>query len=492
MLPFVALGIWNLQAPGMWWDEGWTLSVARNWVERGHYGRLLDGQLAPSGLEASFTVTAPVALTFRLFGVGLWQGRLFGVLCAAAALALVHHLAMRLYNRAVAVGTLVVLLLMSMHPQLHPLIQGRQVLAELPMLSYLLAGYACLLPALHGRRGFLVLAMIGWGLALVTKAQTLPFWLVSLAAPLAIMLMLRRWRTAGLLTIGMAGGLAVAGLLPWLWGLLLRGHSLPVVPLSGLYDVMALVPNLSNRVFALGNALTFGLPAALGLAYTAWRAVRSREDWATQPERESIRLALLTLAGSWYAWFLLLSVGVPRYLFPATFVASIFTAALLYDLTNQFNLVTTSKQATGLFRRGRYGANAWLAILLIAISIPITIQTVYHFYVANNDSSAFEVAAFLNTQTPDGALIETYESELHFLLDRPYHYPPDQLHIELNRRSLLWQDVVITYDPLVANPDYLVVGAFSAGNHLYDQTITSGAFRLVRTYGVYSIYKRVG
>jgi len=32
--------------------------VARNMAERGHYGRLLDGQLAPPGLEAAFPVTA--------------------------------------------------------------------------------------------------------------------------------------------------------------------------------------------------------------------------------------------------------------------------------------------------------------------------------------------------------------------------------------------------------------------------------------------------
>ncbi|MFL5806071.1 MAG: ArnT family glycosyltransferase [Roseiflexaceae bacterium] len=490
-LLFVVLGLWNLQAPGMWWDEGWTLSVARTWIERGHYGRLLDGQFAPPGLEASFPVTAPVALAFRVFGVGLWQGRLFGVLCAAAALALVYHLAVRLYSRAVALGALAVQLLMAMHPQLHPLILGRQVLAELPMLCYLLAGYACLLPALRRPLRFLPLAVICWGVALVTKAQALPFWAVSLAAPLAAMLLVRRWRAAGLLAIGLAGGFAVARALPWLWSLLLRDHSLPAMPVSGLYEVTALVPNLSNRMFALGNALAFGLLAALGLVYAAGRAVRARQDWAAHPDREIVRLALLALASSWYAWFVLLSVGVPRYLFPATFVASIFAAALLYDLTDQFNLAATLRRATSLFRRGRRGAGAWLAILLVAISLPITIQTLYRFYLTNSDTSAFQAANFLNTQTPDGALIETYESELHFLLARPYHYPPDQLHVELNRRSLLGQDVTIEYDPLAANPDYLVVGTFSAGNRLYDQVIAAGAFRLVRTYGVYSVYERV-
>jgi hypothetical protein len=491
MLLFMVLGLWNLQAPGMWWDEGWTLSVARTWVEQGHYGRLLDGQLAPPGLEASFTVTAPVALAFRLFGVGLWQGRLFGVLCAAGALALIYHLALRLYSRAVAIGALAVLLLMAMHPQMHPLIMGRQVLAEMPMLCYLLAGYACLLPALRRPLRFLPLAILCWGVALITKAQALPFWAVSLAVPLAAMLVLRRWRAAGLLAISLAGGLAMARALPWLWSVLLRGHSLPGTPVNGLYEVLALVPNLSNRIFALGNALAFGLPAALGLVYAAWRTPRSRDAWSIQLDREIVRLALLMLAGSWYAWFIVLSVGVPRYLFPATFVASIFAAALLGDLTERFSLTATLRRAAGLFRQGWRGAGAWIAIVLVAISVPITIQTIGRFYIANSDRSAFQVADFLNNQTPDGTLIETYESELHFLLDRPYHYPPDQLHVELNRRSLLGQYIAITYDPLAANPDYLVVGTFSAGNRLYEPFIAAGPFRAIQTYGVYTIYKRV-
>src|SRR5690242_14234551 len=97
-LALLFLGLWNLSGPGVWWDEGWTMSVARNLAERGHYGRLLDGQLAPPGLEAAFPVTLPIALVFKLFGVGIWQGRLFGVLCTVAALALMYYLALRLYS----------------------------------------------------------------------------------------------------------------------------------------------------------------------------------------------------------------------------------------------------------------------------------------------------------------------------------------------------------------------------------------------------------
>ncbi|HEU5103533.1 MAG TPA: glycosyltransferase family 39 protein [Roseiflexaceae bacterium] len=495
-LAFLALGLWNLGGPGLWWDEGWTLSVARNWAERGFYGRLLDGQLAPPGLEASFTTTIPVALAMRLFGVGIWQGRLFGVLCTVVALALSYTIAARLYDKVAARGTLFVLLFMSMHPQLHPLIQGRQVLAEMPMFCWLLAGYACLLAAFR-RPTWLAPAAICWGIALVTKAQALPFWLVSLAVPLLAALVMRRWRMAAMLLVVLVGSQVVAQLLIRLWGLLIAGHTLAGAPVTGLYDVTAFVPNAFNRLFALGNIVMFGLPTALSLAYAAWRALRDRSAWAEHADRECVRLALLALASSWYAWFALLSVGVPRYFFPVTFFGSMFVAAWLSDLTGGFDLAATLERARGLFRKGhekRQAAGALLAILLVAATLPITCQTLGREYILATDTSAQQVANFLNTQTQPDARIETYESELHFLLDRPYHYPPDQVHVELNRRGLLHQETAIQYDPLAADPNYLVIGRFARGNDLYEPAIKSGAFRLLRSYGSadgYMIYERV-
>ena len=67
----------------------------------------------------------------------------------------------------------------------------------------------------------------------------------------------------------------------------------------------------------------------------------------------------------------------------------------------------------------------------------------------------------------------------------------NKLPIDLvHRRSLLAQDVAIDYDPLAANPDYLVVGTFSRGNGLYERVIAAGAFRPIQTYGGYTVYER--
>jgi 4-amino-4-deoxy-L-arabinose transferase-like glycosyltransferase len=117
------------------------LQVARNWVESGHYGRLIAGEPTSSRLAASFYAIAPIALSFEFFGVGIWQGRLPALLLTFAALALIIFLASRLYHRKIVAGTLFVLMLMPTTNELHSLYLGRQVISEMPALFYLLAGY---------------------------------------------------------------------------------------------------------------------------------------------------------------------------------------------------------------------------------------------------------------------------------------------------------------------------------------------------------------
>lgn len=491
-LALLLAGLWNLEGPEFWWDEGWTLSVARNFVERGHYGRLLDGQPAPGGLEASPVVTVPVAFMFQALGVGLWQGRLYGVMCAALAVAAVFALAAQLYDRRIAWGTVAVLLFLPAHPQLNPLLIGRQALGEMPMLLLLTGGYLCLAGALRGRALWIAPAGLLWSLALLAKAQTLPFWAASLAVGTLTALALRQWRVAALVA---AAAVLAYGARPWVMQLVMSpvaGRTLPGAEVSGIYEVTAFVPQLANRLFAVQMLLLGGIPTILGLGYGAWRLAQDvrhgrRDDYVV------LRAALLALAGSWLAWYALLSVGVPRYLFPAVFAASIFTAVLLHDLSDGFRLAHVVKCLAAPLRERRLtrpGAGAWLAALLIAMALPLTLLS-YQRYYAEDDRAALRVAAYLNDATAPDALIETYESELHFLLHRPYHYPPDQVHVELNRRSLLGRETPITYDPLAADPDYLVVGRFAAGNGLYAGVIASGAFREVWREGRYVVYERV-
>jgi 4-amino-4-deoxy-L-arabinose transferase-like glycosyltransferase len=489
----IIAGLWNLGGTSPWWDEGWTLSVARTWVERGFYGRLLDGQLAPPGLESAFPTTGLVALSFRLFGVGVWQGRLPIMLCALGALVLMYGLAQRLYNRLVALASLFVLLLMAVHPSLHPLIMGRQVLAEMPMLFCLLAGYTCFLWALRRPLWYLPAAILLWAIALVAKLQAVPFWFISMFVPLVITVAQLQWRVAALLAGGMFGTVIVACALPVLQSALLQGHTAPIAPLLGLYNVTAVVIAPAVRLSALITLVRNGLPALLGVGYACWQYVRCRRMRLENPA-DIVRLALLTFAGSWLLWFLVLSIGWERYLFPATFVSSLFVAALLHDLTSGFKFQATFQQIGLALRRRhltRQSAGALLAMMIVITTLPLGMQTLFNAYTVDVDHAAAQTADFLNQNTVPNARIETYETELHFLLDRPYHYPPDQLHVALNRRIFIDSNTPIDYDPLADDPDYLVVGSFGRMWQLYESTLAANAFRLIKTYGAYEIYERI-
>lgn len=493
--------------PPLWWDEGWTLVVARNWAVDGFFGRYLAGAPDSTQLAGGFPVIAPVAASFRLLGVGVWQGRLPGVLSLWAAYALLYFLAGRLYNRTIAVGALLVTLLMSVGPWLHPLIVGRQVLGEAPTVFYLLAGYACLWGALRRRVWLILLAVFFFAISIRVKAQVPPFWMASMLLPFAAAVY-RRWgRAMILLVIAIAGTHFTANYgIAWMQGQLIAGHSVVGSGVAGLVDVTAVVLDWNIRLDAISIVLSFGLPTLIGLAAAAWessKGITTRQKANLREEQdptiETMKLALLGLTGSWLVWFTLLGMSNARYLFPVVFVGSLFTSALLYRLTSHFNLRETVKLASDVLLRRQFKRNtlgALLAVILIAITVPFNLFTLdllsfYIDYNPNARSVAEQVDVYLNSYTPSHALIETYDSELFFLLGRRYHYPPDDVHVALIRRANLKEDVSIEYNPLVADPDYLVVGHFSRKWHLYDDVIASGAFRKIEEFPGYEIYQRV-
>jgi hypothetical protein len=489
LVSFVNLG----RVPSFWWDEGWTLLVAKNWVERGFYGRLLDGQLAPPGLQAAFPVVAPVALSFRVFGVGLWQGRLPGVLLTLASLGMIYYLAKRIYSLPVAIGTLFVLVAMLVHPAINPIYNGRMVLADMPVVFYLLAGYVCFLVALRKQSWFLLLSMLFWGIALVTKIQTLPFWLAAMLVPMGIAALSRRWRTAVILMVTLAGSLLFSRMVVLFQDLILKGHTLPQGALFGTWETMIAVLNFQVRLTTLTSGLLYGLPTLLGLAYAAWQFIKRYKRLDLDDPGLVIWISMLCLATSWFVWYMLLSNGGARYLASPCFLAGMFVSAMLYDVTGHFNLRETWQRAKKALHRSEMSPSNLAALFTVVLGIPYVIATLLLFngLWLTPDHSVSEVSEYLNTQAPPGSLVETYEAELFFCLKQPYHFPPDQKHIEFLRRQLMDPNLPVIYQPLEANPDYLVVGPIGEEWGVYDQVIADGDFRLLKEYSRYKLYERV-
>ena len=511
------------RVPPLWWDEGWTMNVARNWVEQGHYGQLLNGQPASPGLSAAFPSVASIALSFKLFGVGIWQARLPGVLYTLGALILLYLLARRLFDRQVAFVTLVVALCLAPDPFLQPIFVGRQVLAELPMMFYLLGGYVFFWLGLRRSVVWLLPALGLWGIALISKAQVLPFWVASLGAPLLVTLLKRRWKLAGFWLVGLVGSYAASQGWLWLQSTILADHVVGSAPLVGLLDVTAFVLlNSDIRIKVLLVALQLGLLTMLGLGYGVWSWFRRRQPEPLHPatakrdgqssddgDLGTIRLALLVLAGSWLLWYALFSSGPTRYLFPAVFVGSMFVAALICAATDRLNWRAVLNRLALDLKRRRLTARTLGTVSLAALCLAMLILNlkwlIPEIVPAGHDEVAvIDVTDFLNTHTPPQALIETYDSELLFLLDRPYHFPPDQLHVDLIRQLMSEYalasdssqfysgDAPISYDPLAANPDFLVVGLERELWHRpYDAVLATNAFRPIYSDSRYTVYERV-
>jgi hypothetical protein len=494
VLALIATALWltQLTTPILSWDEGWTLLVARTWLESGHYGRELLGAPASPGLAASFPNVVLTTLGLRLFGLSPEAGRLPMALFSLLALALLLRLAGLLYGRAGLWATLFAVLLLPAHLATNVVYIGRQVFAEPLQLTTLLAGYLGMYAVLNGRPLWLPLVCLSWGLALIAKAQTMPFWLVSLLLPLLFTLWQRHWRPAGWLAALIAGSFLARFLLNYLIAAFLHDHSLATEPLAGLTQAVALTLAPEARTMALMMLIVTGLPTVVGLSVAGWHFLRSwrRQDWSAADEL--LRLALLVLVGSWMAWYILFSVGWARYLYPPVFIGSIFAGAWLAALIRGCNPGQLVRELTLLIRRPRrQRLGLFVALLFLLLLPPITFNQQLGMFRGESTATLEQTVAWLHANSPNTARVESYDSEVFFLLDRLYHYPPDQINVDLIRTGDLGENLEIEYDPLAADPDYLIMGPFSRASQLYDQAIAVGDFQSVQRYGSYEIFARV-
>ena len=360
-------GLFHLESfPPLWFDEGWTVCVARTWVETGHHGCLLPGKPAPPILAAHFPVIASVAVSFKLFGIGIWQARIVGLLFTFGAFLLLYTVARRIFGRPVAIVALALLMLVPFKWSIHPLFIGRQVLGEMPMLCFLLAGYACLL-RIDDQRRWMAAAILCWSIAWMAKGQVAPFFIASLAGTAVLVGLRGDWSTVRQLAVLLGSSWLGYRLLKAIKDLFLAGHTLPNPQTTGMTEAIALVFVPSIPLETMQYMVASWPEYTMGLGYAAWRLWRSDYPDGTRPIEKTVYTMLLLLAGSWLAWFALLCAGEPRYAFPGLFIAAPFTAALFYDLTKGFNVTFMRNIFSALVRSRRVTSDGMKVVVAIAL-----------------------------------------------------------------------------------------------------------------------------
>jgi hypothetical protein len=496
LLGIFFFGIFKLETvPPLWWDEGWTISVARNWVESGHYGLLINGVPRSAGLSGHFPVVASVALSFKLLGVGVWQARLPFVFYTLGTFGLLFFLSERLNSRKVAYVTMGVLLLLTGTMATPPILEGRQVLGEIPGTFFVLLGFIGLYLSFYRSKWYVVFACLFWGLALRTKAQILPFWLASLSLPLLISIFKRWWSESRFLTASLIGSWIISRLFRIL-ELSIIGDQFVNERIPGLFSVTAFVLNLNVRLVALIYILTMGILPIIGLFVALKKELKALKGKGECEPIGIINMGLLVYAGSWLLWYISFAMWWPRYLVSPLVISSIFLSTYLVDYFSNVNLQLRSPYQDKINLSSKHHRKridiyfVFIMVVILTTAIVICIRYV-GAYTNKNWDSYENVINFLNNNTPEDSIIETYDSELFFQLDRLYHYPPDNIFTDLVRNREFNLEKPIPYNPLDVDPDYIVVGYHSKIWKLYDPYITSDIFNLAQDFSGYQVYERV-
>jgi hypothetical protein len=478
------------QYPVPWYDEGSHLHVAKNFALNGVYADYSSEGNRPFGPAVGVgpTVLLPIALLFKVGGVSIPLARVVIVVYGVLGLALLYLLTAQLVNRRAA---LVAVALALLSPAVDFVYNARTVLGEVPGLFFLLAGlWLWLKPGKHSLQNLLLVGLM-FGLACITKNQYALFILPSLL--LAWFADLFWYKRSGWRYFVVPG--IIAGIVFFAWTfivILLLGQtggsfSENLADLraasAGAFFLFRLSSIQSALRFLVDGALYGGLAVPV-LLYGLVLSLRRDEDG----QRFGIIMIFIVLGLGLFVS----SLAWPRYAFAPLVLLSVFVARLFSDLTNGFRPDWKGLRAA---LRGEISLTANLGLILVAgwlvVVVLLPLYTQANAVNSQGRTDAYETAAYVNSNLPPDAIIETWEQELGVLSDHRFHYPP-QIVLAKSVAAEWFDEAPVSesYDFREAsNADYVIIGPFAKYTTVYpDDRLTD--YQLLDSIGAYDIYER--
>jgi hypothetical protein len=468
--------------PTLWWDEGIFSETAANLSQSGRYALTVQSPDQFSDLDFLIsvgpTVILPVALAYRVLGVGLIPGRL-----VAAAYLLLAFLALYLAARRLwgsSTGVLAVLLALLGTDVLY---WGRSVMGDVPALSLFLLSLWFLLKGLDaGADRWLFLGGLSLGLAFTAKE----FYGAAFLPPLFV-LARREWANPGRLF--RRGALLCLGIsLPLAAYLLLKVAILGsfTAAVSHFLEQKALLryefftPVTLGRVYPESFAYLLGHPVFwLGILGICW-------CW----RREGPSPGLTLWLANFVLWSLIYLTAVywHRFALPALFLACAPGAHLLGRLYRRLATPFTHRLVQGL-AAFTLGSFLFLCYPFAGLDILGTLLTC-------KTSPCESIKAYLKTNIPPHCLIETPEYELVFLDDEHrFHLMPAFYFMESDEnRTMLLNPRPRKYDFNRNGADFLVLGSFgkSVFREVYPPRQVAKNWTKLAQVDFYDIYMRKG
>jgi len=492
IVPFLAF--YNLRlSPHPWHDDSSVMLVSKTLVKDGVYAmRSSEGYQTHGPVQSvGPTVILPVALSYKVFGVGLTQGRAVVGIYLLLTLFVFYRLCKMLFSNSTALLT-VFLLLGTPNGILY---FGRQVLGEIPALGFYLAGWLVWLNGIKSNRSrsFLIAGLLV-GAAMITKSS----YVVTAGATVVALIILdlvyyKNNYYKSLISVGIV---AVAMVAIWS-GVQYIYFGSEVMQLNNAYLAKALsltsgfklslLPDLL-RLFIGGSSSAYfyfwwGVP---GLLYVAFLSLNKKP--------ENIVLAGLFIFTLLWLGHYFVTVPWSSYLVVPVAISAVFVAKLWIDL---FNIlwVPVSELELVWTQENHYKIGLSFVVLLLApLIVFYSLLNELPAYVLNRDSAPEQVAYFLEGIVDDNSVIETYEQELGVISDLRFHYPDLAALLRANPEIDRPADTNLGADYFGQYlPDYLVIGAFARQFSTYDDTFVDNYGELVATIGSgyyeYQVYK---
>jgi len=476
----------NLGAyPAAWHDEGSRTNAARTLAERGLYGTYTTAGFRPFDpyITSGPMDVLAVATSFKLFGLGVVQGRL-GLL-PFAVLAVVSLLAIASFVFGPKIGLLAALTVLAV-PAIDGvslLLLGRQVLGEVPSLALILAGlylwFRSWSAATHWPLA--LFAGLALGLGLLSKTS-----LALAVLPALGMVALGRWLTRRSHWLDLLVPIATAVGVLLGWRLLEYVFTPPAIYAENVATLADAVRTLiltraGGQALPKSGLLLTGL-MLLGAAGAAWRLTRARRTLSLLTEAQWAEATLALIAVCYAAWYALLSIGWPRYAFFGEMIGLLLAGGCAWDL------LWRAQRFTQWDPKRAYSISA-AAVAVIALGVN-TWPVVTH----PGDDAPQQVASYIDTHIPPQAVIESWDWELDALTSHwQFHHPPAALEYLADRQLFMERtDFNLGYDWLPADPDYVIVGPFSDWTKLYAPQVLQQQFVLATQIGPYRVYRRAG
>jgi 4-amino-4-deoxy-L-arabinose transferase-like glycosyltransferase len=461
--------------PSPWFDEGLNTSTAAMLARDGVYAlpdsagsRVLD-----PAIQTGPIVLLPIALAFRLFGVGIMQARLAMLVFTAFALAAYWLVAKRLTRQAALLAVLFVLV-GTLEPYTSFVYMGRQVLGEVPALAFYLLGLLIWWKTLDAssQGPALVLAGLAWGMGMVSKSQMMMLLPVSLGLlALANHFYYRQstwfaFLVPSVIAIGCVGAwyaaqIAIVGLGQFQENarVLQEGFILHVMGINFRHWENAL-----SVLWKTGWWL-WGIPGVVwGLGHARRR---SSEGF--------IHASALAFVLLWLLWFAVLSVGWGRYGFYVLILSPIWTAGLLLDLWRGHPTVLPQPVARSL------------VLMSIVLYVLVNGRPLATNLIAPTDTGYLAMSNYLATSVPTDAVVESWEWEVSLGAQQPIHHPTT--HVTNAYTAYIYSNQPLPshlYDVQQARPQYILEGPFSGWTGIYRQTLVNAD--QVAHFGQYALY----